>query len=158
MLEALMKIGGYRVERFIHSAQTGDEFGMYVRGMLSGAEVYSRVAKQQLYYGLATLYKLGELKSLAGIYLDIAQLEDLQRPAYQQLKHDMLEGRFHRVMILDVCALFGCEAAEKDLKKLSRRVAGFELFTFMPEEADAICLQSLLRAQESQEKFASEDA
>ncbi|MHC1739611.1 MAG: hypothetical protein AB9897_00710 [Anaerolineaceae bacterium] len=130
MLEALMKFGSFRVDRFIRPEHSGNEFGFYICAHAGAADHYCADAKHQLYYGLAQIQAHGELKNLAGIYIDINDLKNLRRPAYLQLKDDLNEGRFQRVLVLDNRAVFGCVAAEKDLMKVAQRIHRFELFTY----------------------------
>jgi|GEM_PF-1163499 len=139
MLEALMKFGGYKVDRFFRSDVKGKEFGFYVRSDAGQAGGYCAAAKHQLYYGLALLYARGEIHDLVGVYIDIAALDDLQRPAYMALKRDALAGHFQRVLVVSREALLGSREAERDLVAWARGLAnGLELFTFQAGEPEVI--------------------
>jgi hypothetical protein len=140
MLEALMKFGGYRIDRFCKAECTGREFGFYIRPQTQVTDHYFIEAKHQLYYGLALIQAQGELHNLAGIYIDINDLENLQRPAYLAMKQDLRAGRFAKVLISDRETLFGCSCAEADLFELANEISGFELFHFQEGEPVALPL------------------
>jgi hypothetical protein len=128
MLDTLMKIGAYRVEHFESEFQADPfAFGFYIRGEVTTTDAYSRDAKTQLYAGLMLIHSKLQMKHLRGIYLDMDYLENLQRPAYVQLKADLINGLFKRVFVLDESALLGTLEAEKDLHKIYLTVGGFEL-------------------------------
>lgn len=130
MLDAMMKFGAYRIDYFDPS-QLKDQkaFGFYLRAEIPFGEIYSREAKRQLYSGLAIIKQKLELKHLAGIYLDVDLLENLNRPAYLQMKKDMVEGRFRRLFVLDEKSIMGSSRADHDLLRHYLQVGGFELFT-----------------------------
>lgn len=128
MLDILMKIGAYRVEHFESEFQVDPfAFGFYIRGEVDTEGAYSHDAKTQLYAGLMLIHSKLQMSHLRGIYLDVDCLENLQRPAYVQLKADLINGLFKRVFALDESALLGTVKAEKDLHQVYLAIGGFEL-------------------------------
>ncbi len=130
MLDAMMRFGAYRVE-YLHSGLPMDRlaFGFYLRAELTASDQYSRNTKHQLYSGLTLLKRKAQMGHLVGIYLDVNSLDNLERPAYQQMKHDVANGLFRRVFVLDETALIGTPAADDDLLQLFIQTGGFEVFT-----------------------------
>ena len=130
MFETLMTKGGYRIDLVNRKAGgTGDALGFYVRGDLAKGVPYSLDAKHHLYAGLDAIRKYHDEKNLYAVYLDIDRICNLARPAYLQLKRDLLYGAFRKVFVFSPDDLLGCEAAIRDLVALYRRVKGFELIT-----------------------------
>ncbi len=130
MLNAMMKFGAFRVDYLnLGSDKDRKAFGFYLRAEISAGDYYSRGAKHQLYTGLTVIKRKLEMKNLVGIYLDIDSLDNLERPAYRQMKKDMLNGLFKRLFVLDEKAIMGSPAADHDLLKLFVETGGFELFT-----------------------------
>jgi len=128
MLDSLMKIGAYRVEHFENINQVDVEaFGFYIRGELQEDAAYSWDAKAQLYAGLMMIHSKALMGHLRGIYVDVDSIENLQRPAYLQMKADLLAGLFKRILVLDEAALSGSEAAKADLLKVYIAIGGFTL-------------------------------
>lgn len=138
MLTTLMKFGEHRVDRFFQPEQTGKEFGFYVCADLKEPGGYCKEAKHQLYFGLAVIHSQGELKNLAGIYIDINHPENLLRPAYVALKQDLLEGNFHRVVMFQNSILCSHGEAKKDLAGLGLQIRNLELFTFAPGKFEIV--------------------
>jgi len=130
MLDAMMKFGAFRVD-YLNLGVNVDRkaFGFYLRAELSANDLYSRDAKHQLYAGLSVIKRKLEMSHLVGIYLDVDLLDNLERPAYQQMKRDMLNGMFNRLFVLDEKAVMGTPAADQDLLRLFIQTGGFELFT-----------------------------
>lgn len=127
MLDTLMKFGAYRVEHFNDEYQADlSAFGFYIRGEKQ-AGAYYRDAKSQLYAGLMLIHSKQMMSHLRGIYVDVDALENLQRPAYCQMKSDLLNGLFRRIFVLDESALLGEPEAEADLRRIYRAVGGFDL-------------------------------
>jgi len=129
MLNTLLKFGSHRVDYFDQTGSNPQAFAFYVRGGMAADERYSHNAKHQLYGGLALIRANLGLENLAAVYIDIDELANLQRPAYQQMKHDLLAGMFTRVFVFDLSALFGEPAAEADLADLAAKAGGFELLS-----------------------------
>ena len=128
MLDVLMSFGDHRVDYFESCLGVNPlAFGFYIRGDKSELDVYSREAKYQLYAGLVLIHAKLEIKNLVGIYVDVNSLENLQRPAYRQLKQDLYSGFFRRLFVLDESALFGEAVADEDIFEIQREVAGFEI-------------------------------
>ena len=73
--------------------------------------------------------KLG-MGNLVGIYLDVNCLENLSRPAYQQMKQDIADGLFSRILILEEKALFGCPGTEQDLFDLANHVGNIHVWVW----------------------------
>ena len=131
MLYSLMKFGAYRVNYFEQSNQPNpDAFGFYIRAELEEGQPYSFKAKHQLYVGLDLINRTLGMENLVGIYLDIDCLKNLQRPAYQQMKRDILCGYFKRILVLDSQAISGCPGSEKDLLELAGLVGELELLVW----------------------------
>ena len=128
MLDSMMKIGAYRVEQFENKLQADpNAYGFYIRGELAETSAYSRDAKAQLYAGLMLIHAKMQMSHLAGIYVDVDVIENLQRPAYVQMKADLAAGKFRQILVLDEKALLGHPAAEADLHHLYLMVGGFDL-------------------------------
>lgn len=142
MLEALTKFGGYRIDQFEQNRGNADAFALYVRGGLVPGSLYSLEAKQQLYYGLALVHSMLGLENLAGVYVDVNDLGNLDRPAYRHMKGEILAGQISRVLILDRSALLGIPAADHDVAELFRQVRRLELFTVVSGEVQPIPLES----------------
>jgi hypothetical protein len=130
MLDAMTKFGGYRVDYLHHGLEKDQKaFAFYLRAEILPGSSYSREAKHQLYTGLSIIKQHLEFNHLAGIYLDVDCLENLNRPAYQQMKQDMLNGMFKRLFVLDERAVLGSAEADQDMLMLFIQTRGFELFT-----------------------------
>lgn len=128
MLDTLMKFGAYRVNYFESlTLENPNAFGFYIRAEIEKGQAYSHLAKQQLYIGLDLIHRTLGMNNLAGIYVDIDCLNNLMRPAYQQLKRDILSGYFHKILVLDEYALSGCPGAISDLTSLAVLVGELDL-------------------------------
>lgn len=128
MLDALLKFGSHRVDYFDRSGSNPQAFGFYICGGLDPHSGYSSDAKHQLYRGLALIGSRLGLNNLAAVYIDVNDNGNLQRPAYLQLKHDLMDGMFSRVFVIQESALFGNPEGVKDFKELKSGIQGFELF------------------------------
>jgi len=146
MLDTLTKFGGYRVDYFQQAENNPCAFAFYVRGGLTAGSRYSLEAKQQLYFGLAQIQSLLGLENLAGVYIDVNELDVLARPAYVQLKRDILENRVQRVLVLDRSALLGSPAADADMARLNRQVMDLDLFTIEAGKLQAIRIEPVFKA------------
>ena len=128
MLDSLMKFGAYRVNYFEPFLKNSPEaFGFYIRAEIEQGQAYSHMAKHQLYVGLDLIQRILGMQNLVGIYIDIDCLSNLQRPAYQQMKQDILSGYFQRILVLEKDTIDGCPGAVTDLAKLADRIGGLEL-------------------------------
>lgn len=128
MLDTLMTIGSYRVSYFNDSLNVNPlAFGFYIRGEKVAQDAYSRDAKKQLYAGLMLIQNRLQMHNLRGIYVDVDVIVNLQRPAYTQLKRDLISGYFRRLFVLDESALLGTRPAEDDLREVYDLCGGFEL-------------------------------
>ena len=124
MLDAMMKIGGTRVDYFGHREAVNPEaFGFYIRGDQK-QDAYSRDAKHQLYAGLNMIHVCKQMANLKGIYIDVNSLQNTERPAYVCLKQDLYNKLFHKVIITDMRALFGHPAADMDVGELQKKITG----------------------------------
>ncbi len=130
MLGAMMKFGAFHIS-YLNPVvdKYRKAFGFYLRAEISAGDGYSRGAKRQLYSGLMLIQHKLEMHNLVGIYLDVDSLDNLERPAYQQMKQDMLNGMFKRLFVLDEKAIMGSPTADIDLMKLFIKMGGFELLT-----------------------------
>lgn len=144
MLEALLKFGGYRVDRFFKAEQSGEEFALYLCSWQQTKGNYCLAAKHQLQYGLAQIHAHGQLKNLAGIYIDINLPEQLNRPAYLELKQDLRQGKFQRVLVLEDELIVGKCDVERDWQALAAEVPGLKFFTFERGEWTSIVMQQHL--------------
>jgi hypothetical protein len=142
MLDTLLKFGSHRVDYFDQTGSNPQAFAFYVRGGMDDSSHYSHEAKYQLYSGLAVIRSTLGLQNLAAVYIDINTLENIRRPAYEQLKHDLCVGMFKRVFVFNGSALLGCPCAEADLTAACGPVDGFELISC--DEDAAIFVQGQL--------------
>lgn len=128
MIENLMIDGGYRID-YLNEDAVGrpQAFGFYVRGDLPENEPYSHAAKHRLHAGLDIIQKYLGHENLVAIYVDISSTASPDHPAYQQMKQDMLDGKFHRVFTLVSYDLLGGCPALIDLMNLYLELEGFEL-------------------------------
>ena len=129
MLDALTKFGGYRIDLFEQNRSNSNAFALYVRGGLVPGSQYSLEAKQQLYFGLALIQLVLGLEKLAGVFVDVNDLGNLDRPAYSELKREILAGEIRRVLILDPSAVLGNPLADRDMAELFQRAERLEVFT-----------------------------
>jgi hypothetical protein len=128
MLDTLTQIGAHRVSYFSSSQEPNPSaFGFYIRGEKTTLDVYSRDAKMQLYAGLFVIHTKLQMRNMRGLYVDVDSINNLMRPAYLQLKRDLINGFIRRVFILDESALFGTEEAEDDLRMVYKSTGGFDL-------------------------------
>jgi hypothetical protein len=135
MLDTLMKFGAYRVNYFESLIRENPEaFGFYIRAEIEEGQAYSHDAKHQLYAGLDLIQRVLGMNNLVGIYMDINCLMNLQRPAYQQMKKDIVAGYFRRILVLDTAAINGCPGSEQDLNELSTIVGGLEMIVWQGSE------------------------
>ena len=124
-----MKIGAFRVDYFeLNENQDPLAFGFYIRGEVNSHAGYSIEAKLQLYSGWLMIRSKRLLSHLKAVYVDIDSLDQLERPAYLQLKQDLRKGLFRQLFIFEESALIGCQKAEDDLHQLAETIEGFELF------------------------------
>jgi hypothetical protein len=144
MLDALTKFGGYRIDHFEQNQCTTDAFVLYVRGGLTAGISYSLEAKQQLYLGLALIHSQLGLGNLAGVFVDVNDLGNVDRPAYRQMKREILSGTIKRVLILDRSALFGIPAADRDMVSLFQQVDDLEVFTVCSGRVQFIVIEPVL--------------
>lgn len=131
MLDTLMKFGAYRVNYFEPLILENPEaFGFYIRAEIEEGQAYSHEAKYQLYAGLDLIQRVLGMTNLVGIYMDVNCLKNLQRPAYQQLKKDIVAGYFRRILVLDEFAIKGCPGSEKDLIDLAYLVGDLDILVW----------------------------
>lgn len=131
MFEALMKMGGYRVDYLNRQAAGSPQaLGFYVRGQLEDGQPYSKEAKRRLYTGLAVIQALLGSENLVSVYVDVNHPDNLSRPAYVQLKNDLRQGLVRRVFTVDINDLAGAPNAVEDLRNVYREVGGFDLLEF----------------------------
>lgn len=131
MLDSLMKFGAYRVNYFEPFIKNSPEaFGFYIRAEIEQGQAYSHMAKHQLYVGLDLIQRRLGMQNLVGIYIDINCLANLKRPAYQQMKRDILSGYFQKILILEKDAIEGCPGAVADLNDLADHAGGLELLSW----------------------------
>jgi len=131
MLDTLMKFGAYRVDYFEKQHQRNlNAFGFYIRAEVEDGSPYSRESKHQLYEGLDLIQNKLGMGNLVGIYLDVNCLENLSRPAYQQMKMDIADGLFSRILIIEEKALFGCPGTEQDLDDLANHIGNIHIWVW----------------------------
>ena len=131
MLDVLMKNGGHRIDYFESGTEIiSDAAALYIRAEMPDDAHYDHQAKHQLYQGLAIISAKIGFQKLAGIYIDVNNLENLERPAYQRMKQDLLDGMFRRIYVLDSNAILGHPAADADLRDLYWSAGGFELISY----------------------------
>jgi hypothetical protein len=140
MLDTFMKIGAYRVDKFdLDDRLNPDAFAFYIRGEKADHGAYCRDAKSQLYAGLLLLQSKQMMVNLSGVYVDVDQLKNLQRPAYMQLKADLINGLFNRIFVLEASTIWDPGIVEDDLRNLYLAVGGFDLLVC--REGDCVPLQ-----------------
>lgn len=139
MLDTLMRVGAHRIE-YLDDSRNPQAFAFYIRGNKKAGDVICKDAKSQLYAGLLLIHHKLQMTHLAGIYVDVDGLENLQRPAYLQLKQDLMAGKFSRVFILERSALLGTPQAVHDLQQLYFACSGFELMVCREGECVALDL------------------
>jgi len=130
MLDVLMKFGAHRID-YLESSAAGvsDGAAFYLRAESPADELYNREAKHQLYQGLALIAESVGLHKLVGVYIDVNSLENIDRPAYQRLKMDLLDGLFRKVFVVNSNALLGNPVADADVFDLYWSAGGFEMIT-----------------------------
>ena len=143
MLDFLMIDGAHRVDLFEVVGSNPLAFGFYIRGVINAEDAYSRDAKCQLYAGLALIQARQEMDNLRGIYIDVDCLDNVSRPAYLQLKRDLIDGLFRRIFVPMADALIGSPVADQDLKSLHQAVGGFELLVCRDGECIPIDIPGL---------------
>ncbi len=131
MLEALMKWGGHRVD-YVNERAQGQHgaYGFYVRGYLPAVAPYRSQAKIHLYAGLNVIQARMNPKLLVAVYVDVDHSDNLLRPAYLQLKRDLLAGKFNRVFVYRSTDLLGSPAATSDFQQHAKLLGGVSLITF----------------------------
>ena len=131
MLDTLMKFGAYRVDYFGNQYQRNpNAFGFYIRAEVEEGSPYSRESKHQLYEGLDLIQNKLGMGNLVGIYVDVNCLKNLSRPAYHQMKMDIVAGYFSRILILEEAAIFGCPGSEQDLIDLADLVGSIHVWVW----------------------------
>lgn len=131
MFEVLMRNGNYRVDYLNPKKQSlPQSLGFYVRGVLPKGEAYAREVKRRLYAGMLVIERELGLENLVSVYMDVDRPENLRRPAYQQMKQDLVEGKIHRVFTYNLNDLAGADNAAEDLCRLFQEVGGFDLVSY----------------------------
>ena len=136
MFETLTRHGGYRID-YLKPEIAGhpEAFGFYVCGSLPEDAVYSTSARRQLLAGLSAIQSQMNPDQLVAIYVDINNLENLFRGAYQQLKRDVREGLIQRVFVISLGDLIDGPESIEDMTGLFRDSGGFEIISL----EDGIC-------------------
>lgn len=131
MYQTFMRWGSYRVD-YLNEAAMGaaEAFAFYVCGELPENETYSTAAKRSLYAGLSLIQQTLGPDNLVAVYLDVNSLDNIDRPAYVQMKLDMKAGLFRRVFAMNASDLLGRHERAEDIRDLYREVGGFDLLTF----------------------------
>jgi hypothetical protein len=122
MLDTMMKVGGHRVV-ILNDGREKKEYGLgiYIRG--NGCITpYCRDAKNQLYQNLVSVRKSGLEQSVFGIYLDVDDLTNFERPAYVAMKEDIRAGRFRTIVVSRPEVIFDQHGASDDFLLLSGEV------------------------------------
>jgi hypothetical protein len=133
MFEALRRFGGYRVD-YMNEAEVGsaNAVAFYVCGDLPAGAPYSQNAKHRLLMGLEVMRANFGLQNLVAVYLDVNSPDNLERPAYMQMKQDLQSGKFRRLFVWPDCSLLVNLAARSEMLKLYMEVGGFEMLTYDP--------------------------
>ncbi len=101
VFEAMMRYGAYRIDRMNPERMGKPEaIALYVLGDLPHQQSYSRRAKHHLLTGLMIVRQELGIQNLVGVYLDINDGSNLERPAYQELKRDLRAGVFRRILFI----------------------------------------------------------
>lgn len=131
MYETLMKLGSYRVDYLNVSARgTTGAFAFTVCGEPPNDASYGASAKRILYTGLSLIQQTLGPNNLVAVYLDVDAIDNLQRPAYEQMKQDLRAGMFRRVFDLRAEDLMAIPALAREVERLYHEVGGFDLLTF----------------------------
>jgi hypothetical protein len=131
MYETLMKLGSYRVDYLnVSTRGTTGAFAFTVCGEPPNENSYSASAKRILYTGLSLIQQTLGSNNLVAVYLDVDAIDNLHRPAYQQMKQDLRAGMFRRVFDLRASDLMANHILARELERLYREVGGFDLLTF----------------------------
>jgi hypothetical protein len=131
VFETLRKQGSFRIDYLNHAARgSPGAFAFYVRGELEKDAPYSLSAKHHLCAGLNVIRKNMNCNNLVAIYVDINTAKNVFRPAYVQMKRDLRAGLFRRVFTFRSGDLIGDQAVIRDLNKLYKDTAGFDVFSY----------------------------
>lgn len=142
--QALMRWGSYRVDYLNEPAMGTDAaFAFYVCGELPENAAYSAAAKRNLYTGLSLIQQTLGPDNLVAIYLDVNSLDNMDRPAYVQMKIDMKVGLFKRVFTMNASDLLGGRQRADDIRDLYQTVGGFDLLTYDQGAFKAVLLKGM---------------
>lgn len=131
MFEILMHPYQYRVDYLnLQAAHTSEAFGLYVRGELDVRLPYSLQAKHHLIAGLALINQFLNRDNLVAVYIDIASLEDCRRPAYLQMKADIAEGLFSRIVTISQSDLMGDPCVDEDILAFAHKIPDLSLLVY----------------------------
>jgi len=140
MLDTLMIQGGYRIDYFNRQVWNRPEaIGLYLRAEIRPGEIYSFDAKQRFFAGMMLLEAYLGREFLAAVYLDVDQVSNLARPAYQRLKKDIRAGGIARVLVTCPADLLGEGRADDDVKDLVEET-NVSIWCFDPDEDRVISL------------------
>ena len=130
MIETLMIPGGHRIDYLsVDAAGKPDAIGFYVSGDLTDQMPYSHEAKHHLYAGLDAIRKHLSYENLVAIYVDVDSAGAQERPAYRQMKKDMLAGKFRKLFTFVSFDLLGDPLVNCDLLDLYHKLRGFDWIT-----------------------------
>jgi hypothetical protein len=103
MFEIMMQSGGHRVVYLNNSAIGKDDaFGFYVYGRILDDQRYSFEARHHLLTGLQWITCTMQLEKLIAVYIDVANMADLDRPGRRQLFNDVKNGMFNKVLVFQI--------------------------------------------------------
>ncbi|NPV55924.1 MAG: hypothetical protein HPY76_04505, partial [Anaerolineae bacterium] len=91
---------------------------------------YSMHARLHMLAGFQVIMTELGLRRLVAVYLDIAQCDQVVRPAYDQMKSDLLAGVFCQLFVFRVADLAPCPAVLDELSSLRSQVPAFEILAF----------------------------
>jgi hypothetical protein len=130
MFESFICPKAFRVD-YINpqAAHTPQAFALYVRGEMDDRLPYSLRAKHHLIAGLALINEYMERDYLVAVYIDIAPLSDCSRQAYAQMKDDIAEGMFNRVLTVTFSDIMGEPDIDEDILTFARRIPDLQLLT-----------------------------
>lgn len=133
MFATLMEKNGHRVE-YWHECMRGKpmSLGFYVRGEIFPGDQYSVSARFHLTVGMLVIERDLGLSNLHGLYVDIDSAENLYRPAYVQLKQDLIEGAIRKVFVFELEDLTMLQEGCMEFNQITPMVGGIELLVYDP--------------------------
>lgn len=146
VFEAMMRYGAYRIDRMNPERMGKPEaIALYVLGDLPHQQPYSRRAKHHLLTGLMLVRQELGIHNLVGVYLDINDGGNLERPAYQEMKRDLQSGFFRRILFLPGEDMSGLDPSPQGWRQFFTDLPSCELLIFQSGRIRRIHRRTLRR-------------